>query len=313
MNNRTDQAIAAILSESGGGYLALAPSALPGIVARVAQKLAGPRSEAYSPPREAQRNGATVVIPIRGVIVQHAGYLGDVTTDWIARAIDELMRQPSVGRIILDIDSPGGVVFGVEELAAKIRDLRGRKPIIAIANSMAASAAYWIGSAATSFYATHGGQVGSVGVWNMHVDISKLEEKLGLKTTLVFAGRFKIEGHPWAPLEDEARAEMQRHVDAYYDRFVQGVARGRGVTPAKVRSKFGEGRLVLAREAAALGMVDGVATMEEIIADPTTGRGDRAARVERLLRESQAWNTTPPNLRRANALLALAQAEGGAK
>jgi len=211
--------------------------------------------------------GSVAVIPIRGVIVQHANDLwyGDIATDWISRALSEMMANQSVGAIVLDIDSPGGVVFGVEETAVKIRDLREQKPIYAVANSMAASAAYWIGSAATKLFVTPGGQVGSIGVWNMHVDISKMEENLGIKTTLVSAGKYKVEGNPWSPLDDEARAEMQRGVDVYYEKFVVGVAKNRGVKTVDVREGFGEGRLVMADAAKAEGMVDGIATLEEVL------------------------------------------------
>jgi signal peptide peptidase SppA len=221
-----------------------------------------------SVPRLPGVKGAVAIIPIRGVIVQHSAdfWYGDVTTDWIGRAIDEMQANTNVGAVVLDIDSPGGVVFGVEETADKIRGYRGGKPIYAVANGMAASAAYWIASAAEKFYVIPSGQVGSIGVWQPHVDISGWQEKAGIKTTLVSAGKYKVEGHPFAPLEEEARGTLQAEVNAYYDRFVAGVAANRGVRPSEVRSGFGEGRMVLAEAAKAEGMVDGIATLDSLLA-----------------------------------------------
>ena len=219
-------------------------------------------------PKVPKAKGAVAVVPIRGVLVQHREdtWYGDTTTDWIGQAIDELESAQNVGAIVLDVDSPGGIVFGVQEVADKIRSYRGAKPIYSVANGMAASAAYWIASASEKFYATPSGQVGSIGIWQPHVDISKWEEAQGLKTTLIFAGKYKVEGHPFAPLDDEARATMQAEVDAYYDRFLAGVAANRGVTPSQVRKGYGEGRLVLSEPAKSERMVDGIATLDELLA-----------------------------------------------
>jgi capsid assembly protease len=218
-------------------------------------------------PRLPAVKGMVALLPIRGTIVQHRedAWFGDVAADSISRLVDEAMGNPQVGGLVLDVDSPGGIVFGVEELADKIRGLRGTKPIYSIANSMAASAAFWIASAADKFFVTPGGMVGSIGVWQAHMDVSGYEEKLGVKTTLVSAGKYKVEGHPWAPLDDEARAAMQTEVDQYYAKFVDGVAKNRGIRSAAVRGGFGEGRMVLAEPAKAEGMVDGVTTLEELL------------------------------------------------
>jgi len=88
---------------------------------------------------------------------------------------------------------------------------------------------------------------------------------MGIKTTLVSAGRYKTEGHPYGPLDEEARGEMQRRVDAFYDDFIQAVARNRGVRVPAVRNGFGLGRVVNAREAEAEGMVDGIMSLDEVL------------------------------------------------
>jgi signal peptide peptidase SppA len=143
--------------------------------------------------------------------------------------------------------------------------LRGDKPIVAVANSMAASAAFWIASAADQVSVTPSGQVGSIGVFAAHEDISGRLEAEGINVTLVHAGKFKVEGNPFEPLTEEAEAHIQGRVDATFQKFIGAVAAGRGITAATVEKDFGQGRLVDADEALAAGMVDRIETLEQAI------------------------------------------------
>lgn len=188
------------------------------------------------------------------------------TTDEITAEFRSALSDESVRAIVLDIDSPGGSAFGITELAAEIRAGRGQKPIVAVANSMAASAAYWLGSAADEFYTTPGGVVGSIGVFTTHMDLSGAAEREGIKPTIISAGKYKTEGHEFAPLDDEARAAAQHFVDSYYDQFVKDVARNRGATEAAVRNGYGEGRALPAKDAVKAGLVDGVRTFDQVLA-----------------------------------------------
>jgi HK97 family phage major capsid protein len=122
-------------------------------------------------------------------------------------------------------------------------------------------------SAASKAFSTPSGEVGSIGVYSAHQDISGAQKKLGVKTTLVSAGKFKTERSPFEPLSDEAKAAMQEKVDAYYEMFVAAVAEGRGVSVETVRDTFGQGRTVMAAKAADAGMVDAVATYEDVLAE----------------------------------------------
>jgi signal peptide peptidase SppA len=213
--------------------------------------------------------GRVAVIPIMGVIAPRVSLAeessGGVGAETIGQQIDAAAADKQVGKIVLHIDSPGGSVFGVRELADKILKAREVKKIIAVADPVAQSAAYWIGSQATEFYVTPSGMVGSVGVIIEHADLSKAQEAEGIKTTLVTAGEYKAEWHPAAPLSDEAHAELQRIANSYYDMFTNAVAKGRGVTQAQVRESYGKGRSVLAADAKTAGMVDGVATLEAVL------------------------------------------------
>jgi signal peptide peptidase SppA len=159
------------------------------------------------------QGGAVSVIPIYGTISQRMNMMSDMSggasTEQIGAAFDAAMNNPQVSAIVLDIDSPGGSVSGVPELAAKIKAARGQKPIIAVANTLMASAAYWIGSAADEIVASPSADVGSIGVYQAHVDASEALADEGLKYTLISAGKFKVEGNPYEPLSDDARANLQ--------------------------------------------------------------------------------------------------------
>ncbi len=214
---------------------------------------------------------AVAIIPVYGVIAQRMSLMdeisgpGGTSTERVMKDIKAAVADPAVSSILLDIDSPGGTVYGVPELAKEIYELRGRKPIVAIANSLAASAAYWIASAASEFHITPSGEAGSIGVFAEHLDMSKWLESEGLKPTLIHAGEYKIEGNQYEPLSDEAAAEIQRGVDRYYGMFTKAVAKYRGVSDAKVRSDFGKGRVFGAEEAVSSGMSDKISTFEQVL------------------------------------------------
>ena len=228
--------------------------------------------------REARRQTATsvsgggiAVLPLYGVITQRGNMIedvsgpGSVSTQKFAAALRQALADESVSQILIDIDSPGGSVYGVAELADEIVAARAQKPIIAIANSLAASAAYWIGCSASGFYVTPGGEVGSIGVWQAHFDYSQALAAEGVTPTLISAGTYKVEGNPYAPLEPEAQAFMQSRVDDYFLAFSKAVAKGRGVPIAQARNGMGQGRVLGADAALEQNMVDGIVTLDETI------------------------------------------------
>lgn len=226
---------------------------------------AGPRSRAAAP-----ATPGVAIIPLHGIIAPRAAMFEETSTggtglDTFMRAFRAAMADPDVSSIVLDIDSPGGQVDGVPEAAAEIRAARDRKPIVAVANYMAASAAYYLGSQAGQFVASPSAEVGSIGVRMAHEDVSGMMEQRGIKITQISAGRYKTEGSPYAPLGDEAIAYNQGQVDAYYAMFLDDVARGRRVTVEKVTADFGQGRMLMARDALRAGMVDRVAPIDEVV------------------------------------------------
>jgi signal peptide peptidase SppA len=169
--------------------------------------------------------------------------------------------------VLLYVDSPGGTVDGTQALADLIFNARGKKPIVAIADGMAASAAYWIGSAADKFFISGDTTLtGSIGVVAQHTDISTAEEKRGIKVTEITAGKYKRIASEHAPLTDEGRASIQERVDHLYSVFVDNVARNRGVSSDLVASDMADGKLFVGKQAIKAGLVDGVSTPEAAIA-----------------------------------------------
>lgn len=228
---------------------------------------------------QAQRPGT---IPVYGVISHHPDALAEVfggtSVDEIKAQLDAAMRDSRINRIVLDIDSPGGTVTGVTELAAAIRAMRGRdKPIVAVANSMAASAAYWLMAQADEAVVTPSGTVGSVGIYAVHQEASKALADHGITTTVISAGPHKTEGNEWQPLTDEAHAALQERADAFYAMFVGDVAKGRRISTAQVEATYGGGRAMLAGPALAAGMVDRIATLEDVLRGPARRSTSRMA------------------------------------
>jgi signal peptide peptidase SppA len=167
------------------------------------------------------------------------------------------------------------------ELAQEIFEARQRKPIIAVCNAMACSAAYWLASAASEVICTPSGQCGSIGVYMMHVDESDALEKHGIKVTIIKAGKYKAEGMRSEPLSTEAHDAFQGMVNDYYGMFVKGVARNRGVSQVSVREGYGQGRTLLANAAVKANLADRTSTLDEVLGGLGVGRPGMATAMRR--------------------------------
>lgn len=215
--------------------------------------------------------GDVVVVPIHGYISHKAtiwSAMGmESSSETIGLWVDALMSNPSVGAIVFDVDSPGGTAAGLSGVSEKIYNYRGKKPMIAVVNDLMASAAYFIGSAADEIVADPDSLTGSIGTIMVHFDYSQYLENMGIKTTIIKSGKYKAEANPYEPLSDDAKDELQSMADEYYQVFLSAVARNRNTTPAKVKSDYGEGRVFRADKAKSVGMVDRIATLEQVIRD----------------------------------------------
>jgi signal peptide peptidase SppA len=217
------------------------------------------------------------VLPLHGPIFPRANMMtemsGATSLEQWKNSLRALAHNDNVKAIVLDIDSPGGMANMVGETAAEVFAARDYKPIYAVANTDCYSAAYYIGSQATELYSTPSGGVGSVGVLAVHEDETGAMEKEGVKMTPVTAGRFKAELFPFNKLTDEGREWMQEHVNELYEEFTAAVARGRGTSVEDVKSNYGEGRIVTAKNALPLGMIDGIETLDTVVGEVLESAG----------------------------------------
>lgn len=221
------------------------------------------------------RSGVAV-IPVNGVIGKRMNMFSEISggasTELIARDINAALEDQSVQSILLHIDSPGGTVDGVENLADIIRAAAQIKPVVSFADGKMASGAYWLGSAADAIVASSSTtEIGSIGVVTAHRDVSKAEEMAGIKTTEISAGRYKRIASQYGPLTESGQAEIQRQIDGIYTIFVDAVAQNRGVSAEKVLADMADGRVFLARDAQARGMVDYIASLDATISNMANG------------------------------------------
>ncbi len=220
-------------------------------------------------------NGVAV-IPVQGVIAKKMNLFskisGGASTELIGRDFQQALADSSASAIILNIDSPGGTVDGTAELGNMIYDARGIKPVIAYANGLMASAAYWIGSAADSIFSSSiTTQVGSIGVVTRHTDYSKAEEKAGIKTTHIYSGKYKVAGSPYGPLSAGDKNIIQNELDYLYSIFVETVAKHRGVSVETVLSDMADGQMFIGQQAVSVNLVDGIMTLDDLIATLSNG------------------------------------------
>lgn len=230
-----------------------------------AQQRNGPRAG-----RPGQRQANIAVLPIYGVLTPRASLLSSSSGGSSAESIRDdfraAMDDPKVDGVVFDVDSPGGVVDGLPELAAELFAARGQKPITAVANTQMASGALWLGAMADKIFASPSAQVGSIGVIGVHKDRSEKYAKEGIKTTIIRTSKFKGEGSDAEPLSDETKAAMLDEAMHYDDLFSADMARGRGVSVEHVRASYGQGRMFVAPKAVKAGLIDGIMTLEQAIA-----------------------------------------------
>ena len=236
------------------------------------------------------------IMPVMGTIMPRGNLMSDMSgggSTSLTRFQNEfqaLANDPQVGAILLEIDSPGGSVDLVEETAQMIRDARrASRPIVALANTMAASAAYWLAAATDEIVVTPSGTVGSIGVFGVHQEMAEAARASGIKTTYIFEGPRKVEGNPFEALSDEARGAWQAEVRSTYERFTGDVARWRGVSqrvvmadPETAKDHFGGGRAYSTGQLKQFGligrngMVNRVATKQQTV-DRLLGRSRRVS------------------------------------
>lgn len=219
----------------------------------------------------AVRDGVAI-IAVEGTLVHKSGYVGSSSGtmgyDGLASQIAEAIADPTVLGIMLDVDSPGGEVAGVQDLATKLSN--STKPVWAHANEMAASAAYWLASAADRLVLSNTATVGSIGVLMAHTDYSEAMSAEGIKVTLIHAGAHKVDGNPYEALPDGVKADLQTETDDLRILFAstvavnRSVAANKAITTAQVLAT--EARMYRGQQAVDIGLADEVMSFDDAMA-----------------------------------------------
>jgi signal peptide peptidase SppA len=211
------------------------------------------------------------IINVRGVLDYSSSifhyYFGGSSYEDINLIFNKLLADSSVETIIFNWQSPGGSALGASELSEKIYNARNQKRIISFADPYAFSAAYQIGSAASEFYTVPSGMVGSVGSYAQHVEYSQMLKQDGIAVTYIYAGAKKVDGNASEPLSKQAKADIQEEVNELYAMFVNDLARNFSVDPEYVKKNFGQGGRVLAKTALSVGMISGITSLENLLAN----------------------------------------------
>jgi signal peptide peptidase SppA len=214
-------------------------------------------------------NEGVGVLPVMGMVIPKSDFFtiffgGFAALDVLERDFRILMGREDVHTIVMDIDSPGGNAFGVEQFANLVFNSREKKHIISVTSGMMASAAMWIGAAAHKTFIT--GEVtvtGSIGTVTTHTDISELNRMMGITQTEIAAGKFKRVPSALAPLDNEGREVLQNQVDTVNAAFVGDIAKFKNVRPSAVK-KMAEGKTFIGSQAIKIGLIDGLLTMGQL-------------------------------------------------
>lgn len=209
------------------------------------------------------------IVSIDGPMAKFDSSLGGTNTIRVRASLRAAVADESVGAIILRADSPGGTVDGTKELSDAVVAANAAKPVFGYAEDMAASAAYWVLAQARKVYANATALVGSIGVFTVLHDSSKAYELAGVKAILVGSGGMKGMGTDGLPITDEQIAYIQEIIADRARFFLQAVADGRKMSMADVKA-MADGKVHVAAKAKQFGLIDGVKTFDEVLAEASS-------------------------------------------
>lgn len=255
--------------------------------------------------RPYQVMGNTLLIPVKGMMLHDFPWqIGSMATGYtyIAKALERGLTDPNVERIALVINSGGGEVAGNFDLVDRIHAASKQKPMVALVNEHAYSAAYSIASAAGRVVVPRTGGVGSIGVVTSHIDASQALDKMGYKITFIHAGKHKVEGNSYEPLAAEVKNRMQARIDGLYNVFTSTVARNLAISEEVVRGT--EALTYSAEEAIEIGLAHEVSSFDEALA--AFAGGTNATVIEEVTMDHDTEKTQAAHA----AELAAARAEG---
>jgi protease-4 len=220
------------------------------------------------------------VVPLEGEIER---------SDDFVETLADLADDDRYVAVVVRIDSPGGAVAPSQEMYDAVRRLGKKKPVVASLGSVAASGGYYVASAADSIVASPGTLTGSIGVIMSLTNVRGLMDKLGVEATVVTAGKWKDTGSPFRAVTPEEKSMLQQMADQVHTQFIDAVATGRKLDPARAR-EVGNGRIYTGEEAKEIGLVDELGGLDEAVRIAGT-RGGITGRpeVERVSPRRGPW------------------------
>ena len=215
---------------------------------------------------ELQMRDEVAVVPVHGVIGKGVSALEKSSGVTDVRDVEKMLsfcrQEQGISAVVLDINSPGGTVAGVPELADSIMALTADKPVFAHVDEMACSAAYWLASQCKMIAMDQSAIVGSIGVYLPIADQSERYRQQGVKMEIIKGGKFKGMGIPGTSLTDEQREQLQSRVDYIYGQFKAAVRRGRG---KEVSDEDMQGQDFFGEQAKEAGLVDAIMSLDETV------------------------------------------------
>ena len=190
----------------------------------------------------------------------------EVAGDRFASIIAKVRKDPSIGAVVLRVNSPGGSVLASEKIKAELDLLREKVPVIASYGAYAASGGYWISANSDYIFANASTLTGSIGVFSMIPDFSNtIKDNLHITITNVNSNKHSDMYSMMRPLNNTEIAYMQASVEQIYNKFTSLVAQGRDMTVDAV-DNIAQGRVWTGAEALEIGLVDQIGTIEDAIA-----------------------------------------------
>lgn len=241
----------------------------------------------------ARTDTGVALVRVTGALTKMQSKFGGTSTVLTRRAIRAATQDPEVRAILLAVDSPGGQVQGVQEVVDEIWRARAVKPVAAYVEDLAASGAYWIASAAQRVTANASGLAGNIGAFTVLEDLTGAAERQGVKITVVSTGPYKGLGVPGTPVTQDYIDETQRLVDQFGAKFFSAVKRGRRMSD-RALTAVTDGRIWMAPDAQSLGLIDGIQSFDEALAEAATmhvSRQRMAGAQGELARARAAWET----------------------
>lgn len=217
------------------------------------------------PPKPYRMDGDVAIIQATGPLTKNpSSWSGGTSTLYLRRMMELAAADADVKTIVLRCDSPGGSVSGTGDCADALRAAAAKKTVLVSVEDLCASAMYWISSGATKIYCNPSGMVGSIGTYMTICDMSRAAKNEGYEVFVIGAGEMKGAGTPGTEITPEQREYFQTQVDDYNQHFLGGIAAGRKMDAAKVKS-LNNGRCYIAQKALDMGLIDGIKTFSEVL------------------------------------------------